>query len=116
MYNQENINKSIELIDSMINVMAQQAKEMEEIYHQITKRSAEIDIICENIKSLENQIMEMDVNTRALECELKDNVYECKKAITDIQMISDYLMEQQEGIESIKDLQKSIYELQSNLY
>lgn len=31
-------------------------------------------------------------------------------------MISDYLMEQQEGIESIKDLQKSIYELQSNLY
>lgn len=45
MYNQENINKSIELIDSMINVMVQQ-----------------------------------------------------------------------EGIESIKDLQKSIYELQSNLY
>lgn len=45
MYNQENINKSIELIDSMINVMIQQ-----------------------------------------------------------------------EGIESIKDLQKSIYELQSNLY
>ena len=81
MYNQENINKSIELIDSMINVMVQQAKEMEEIYHQITKRSAEIDIICENIKSLENQIIETNTNISRLEVELNDNIYECQRNI-----------------------------------
>ena len=54
MYNQENINKSIELVDSMIKVMTQQAKEIEQLYNQIVKRSAEIDRICENIRNLEN--------------------------------------------------------------
>ena len=131
MYSQENINKSIELIDSMINVMTQQAKEIEQLYSQIVERSAEIDRICENIKNLENKIVETNTNISKLEIELNDNIYECQKNINDVKMITDYLSDHQEDIESINDLlrmslaenskerqfkQSLIDLLQSNLY
>ena len=131
MYNQENINKSIELVDSMIKVMTQQAKEIEQLYDQIVKRSAEIDIICENIKNLENKIIDTNTNISRLEVELNDNIYECQRNINDVKMITDYLSEHQENIESINDLlrmslaennkerqfkQSLIDLLQSNLY
>ena len=131
MYNQENINKSIELADSMIKVMAQQAKEIEQLYDQIVKRSAEIDRICENIRNLENKIIETDTNISRLEVELNGNICECQRNINDVKMITDYLSEHQENIESINDLlrtslnennkerqfkQSLIDLLQSNLY
>lgn len=131
MYNQENINKSIELIDSMIKVMTQQAKEIEQLYGKIVERSAEIDRICENIRNLENKIIETNTNISRLEVELNDNVYECQKNINDVKMITDYLSEHQEDIESTNDLyhislsqiekerqfkQSLIDLLQSNLY
>ena len=131
MYNQENINKSIELVDSMIKVMTQQAKEIEQLYSQIVERSAEIDRICENIKNLENKIIETNTNISRLEVELNDNIYECQRNINDVKMITDYLSEHQEDIESTNDLyhislsqiekerqfkQSLIDLLQSNLY
>ena len=131
MYNQENINKSIELIDSMIKVMTQQTKEIEQLYGKIVEHSAEIDRICENIKNLENQIIETNTNISRLEVELNGNIYECQKNINDVKMITDYLSEYQEDIESTNDLyhislsqiekerqfkQSLIDLLQSNLY
>jgi uncharacterized coiled-coil DUF342 family protein len=131
MYSQENINKSIELVDSMIKVMTQQAKEIEQLYGQIVKRSAEIDRICENIKNLENKIIETDTNISRLEVELNGNICECRRNINDVKMITDYLSEHQEDIESTNDLyhislsqiekerqfkQSLIDLLQSNLY
>jgi methyl-accepting chemotaxis protein len=106
-------------------------KEIEQLYDQIVKRSAEIDRICENIKNLENKIIETNTNISRLEVELNDNIYECQRNINDVKMITDYLSEHQEDIESTNDLyhislsqiekerqfkQSLIDLLQSNLY